>query len=70
MTIVPDLEGGSRRMVADLLADQFCCSRIVNPLAKENLPEEGVQRLQLLPFPIIILGGMLVLQCTEKPLQY
>ena len=69
MPVVPNFEGGGRRVVADLLTDQLCRARIVVPFAEKNLAEEGIQRLELLPLSIIILGGVLVLQCANKPLQ-
>ena len=69
MPVVPDLEGCCWRVMADLLADQLRRTRFVIPLAEEDLAQEWIERLQLLPLTVIIFGRVLIPQRADEPLQ-
>ena len=69
MPVVPDLEGCCWRVMADLLADQLRRTRFVIPLAEEDLAQEWIERLQLLPLAVVIFGRVLIPQRADEPLQ-
>ena len=69
MPVVPNLEGCCWRVMADLLTDQLRRTSLIIPLTEEDLAQEWIERLQLLPLAVIIFGRVLIPQRADEPLQ-
>jgi len=65
---VPDAVGCHRRVVRHLLADELRRARVVLPFAKEELAQEGVERL-LLAAEVLASAGVLLLEGGEEPFE-